>query len=274
MKLHDKRLFSLLLLSVFFTGNITYGQNALSTQPVRNFTFTRNLTLGTQGSDVAALQQFLVTNGFLKVSTSTNYFGSLTKTALSAWQASVGIYPSSGFLGPLSIKKINAAATTTIVTVIADNTKKFPARLIIPKLGIDTGFQYTGLKSDGSMEIPNNTVDVGWYTGSSRPGEKGVAIITGHVAQIRGGVVTKPGVFSNLNTLIIGDTLSVIDGTGATTTFVVRAIRSYDPNADASNVFTSADNGIHLNLITCEGTWNTAQLSYSQRLVVFTDVVQ
>ena len=47
-----------------------------------------------------------------------------------------------------------------------------PVLLIIPKLNVVAGFQYTGLKSDGTMDIPNNIVDVGWFTGSPEPGEK------------------------------------------------------------------------------------------------------
>ncbi len=76
-----------------------------------------------------------------------------------------------------------------------------PVRLKIPKLNVDAGIQYMGLTPDGVMEIPNNIFDVGWFTGSPRPGEKGNAVITGHVAQIRGGILTKPGVFNNLNEL-------------------------------------------------------------------------
>ncbi|MCX6705132.1 MAG: class F sortase, partial [Candidatus Woesebacteria bacterium] len=119
--------------------------------------------------------------------------------------------------------------------------------------------------------IPTNIVDVGWFTGSPRPGEKGNAIITGHVAQIRGGVLVKPGVFSNLNELSAGDKLYIVNEKGESITFVVRENRNYDPSADATDVFISADGGAHLNLITCEGTWNPDKLSYSQRLVVFTD---
>jgi LPXTG-site transpeptidase (sortase) family protein len=124
------------------------------------------------------------------------------------------------------------------------------------------------------MEIPGNVVDVGWFTGSARPGEKGVAVVTGHVAQIRGGVLTKPGVFKNLNVLQTGDKLYVTNDKGITTTFLVRESRLYDPSADATSVFTSKDNGAHLNLITCEGTWNATRQSYSQRLVVFADALQ
>jgi hypothetical protein len=52
---------------------------------------------------------------------------------------------------------------------------------------------------------------------------------------------------------------------------VVREIQRYDPNADASSVFSSNDGKSHLNLITCEGIWDEVSQSYPQRLVIFTD---
>ena len=298
MKLSKKSwLVTLLLLASVTLGNA--GAEVLpSAAPGTDFIFTRNLMLGVRGGDVSALQQFLIAGSFLKVSTSTGYFGSLTKTALGAWQASVGVYPSTGFFGPISMGKINAAvqaaptnetstvgatATTTgaitptigtTSTTIANNENGSPVRLTIPKLNINAGFQYNGLKPDGTIEVPSNIYDVGWFTGSARPGEKGVAIVTGHVAQIRRSVVTKPGVFSNLSALSVGDRLSVVNDKGESFTFVVREIRTYDPSADATDVFTSNDGGAHLNLITCEGSWDQAQLSYTQRLVVFTDAAQ
>lgn len=172
---------------------------------------------------------------------------------------------------------IVAPTTTTVaVTSVAATTTSdgSPMRLIIPELNVVAGFQYNGLAADGTMEIPDNIIDVGWYTGSPRPGERGNAIITGHVAQIRKSVVTKQGVFYNLSQLRQGDKLYVINDKGESVTFVVRESRLYDPAADATDVFTSSDNGAHLNIITCEGAWNQDQLSYSQRLVIFTDAVQ
>jgi hypothetical protein len=64
-----------------------------------------------------------------------------------------------------------------------------------------------------------------------------------------------------------------VDDNGNSATFVVRAVRSYDPTADATDVFTSTDGGIHLNLITCEGMWIPSQASYTERLVVFADLM-
>ena len=146
----------------------------------------------------------------------------------------------------------------------------FPAHIKIPKINVDAKFQYTGLKPDGEMEGPNGIVDVGWFKDSERPGEDGDSVITGHLAQVRKGKVVKPGVFKDLNKLVAGDKIYVEDNRGVTVTFVVRESRQYDPDAIATDVFTSND-GNHLNLITCDGVWEVAKKSYSKRLVVFTD---
>ncbi|HUC31519.1 MAG TPA: sortase [Candidatus Paceibacterota bacterium] len=296
LKVSNKISLIALLLCLFMLGNNAGANASSSTAPGTDFNFTRNLTLGFQGDDVSALQQFLIADGFLKISTSTGYFGPLTTAALGAWQASEGVSPAVGFFGPISRGVINAMTTgiavpvgalgvqsTTVATTTAatgttsassSNENGFPVSLIIPKLNIDAPFQYTGLNSDGTLQVPTTIYDVGWFTGSVLPGEKGVAIVMGHVAQIRRSVVTKLGVFSDLSELTVGDKLSVINNEGQTTNFVVTAVRTYDSTADATDVFTSTDGGAHLNLITCEGTWVQSQLSYTQRLVVFTEAVQ
>lgn len=294
MKLFNKNFFIAFILGVFVIGSSVGGEVFLSSTFAADPTFTHNLTLGMRENDVAILQQFLIAGGFLKINTPTKYFGSLTKKALGAWQVSVGIRPSIGFFGPISREKINTAVqqapinvvqlqdaigTTTIAvattsTAVINNQNGLPVRLKIPKINVDAGFQYNGLESDGTMKIPTNVVDVGWFTGSPRPGEKGIAVITGHVSQIRGGVLTKPGVFSNLNELRVGDKLYIVNDKAETMTFIVRESRNYDPSADATDVFISKDDGAHLNIITCEGTWNQALLSYSQRLVIFADILE
>ncbi len=293
MKVPNKIYFIALLVCVSVSSASASAQSLSSTALAADSTFTQNLSFGMSGNDVSALQRFLIAGGFLKILAPTGYFGHLTRAALGAWQASVSISPPTGFFGPISRGRINAASeiiltnitpvqdtvgTTTTVkatgAVATTSVDGSPTRLTIPKLGVIASFQYNGLKSDGTMEIPTNVVDVGWYTGSPRPGEKGVSIITGHVSQIRKGVMTRQGVFYNLSQMRPGDKLYVLNDKGESVAFVVRESRLYDPLADATNVFTSTDDGIHLNIITCEGTWNQAELSYSKRLVVFTDAVQ
>lgn len=82
-----------------------------------------------------------------------------------------------------------------------------------------------------------------------------------------------PRVFYNLDKLKIGDKVSILDDNGKTLTFVVREIRLFNRDADATSVFISNDNKAHLNLITCEGIWNKVNDSYPQRRVVFTDTI-
>jgi len=286
--MYDSRKITASALLVIILG---FGSIAIAEESVPNggFMFSNNLKSGARGADVRELQRFLIAEGLLNVGSPTGYFGALTRIAMISWQMRAGIVPASGYFGPLSRAKLNndlratstplnntasvPATTTTPVAPIVNTSaaKGLPVRIKITKLGVDAGFQYTGLLPNGDMDAPTTISEVGWYTGSARPGETGVAVLAGHVAQIRGGVATKPGVFSNLSELSVGDTIEVFDDRGVSVTFTVRATRLIDPNADSTDIFTASDNRRHLNLITCQGTWNAAEASFSKRLVIFAD---
>lgn len=142
-----------------------------------------------------------------------------------------------------------------------------PARLKIPRLKIDALIESAGLKADGSMDVPINPANVAWFQLGPQPGESGSAVIDGHYGSRDGTAAA----FNGLHRLRMGDTISVLASDGSISSFVVRKIQNYDPAADASEVFSSNDGLSHLNLITCEGEWNSITQSYSQRLVVFSD---
>ena len=70
------------------------------------YNFTRSLTVGSQGADVTALQDYLTSTGhFIYSGGSTGRFGAVTKAALVAWQAANGVSPASGYFGPVSRAK-------------------------------------------------------------------------------------------------------------------------------------------------------------------------
>lgn len=144
-----------------------------------------------------------------------------------------------------------------------------PVRLTIPSIGVVSSVEYVGVTSTGAMGIPKGPSSVAWYAPGPRPGEIGSAVIDGHY----GWVNDVPAVFDNLYKLQKGDKIRVEDENGVLTTFVVRESRSYNPKADAIDVFSSNDGKAHLNLITCEGTWNKFSQNYSKRLVVFADKI-
>ena len=144
---------------------------------------------------------------------------------------------------------------------------ELPVRLKIPRINVNATVEYVGLTSDGAMDVPKGPSNAAWFDLGPRPGENGSAVIDGHSGWKNG----IPAVFDNLYKLQRGDKIYVQNEKGATITFVVREIRSYNPNADAGDVFNSSDGKAHLNLITCGGVWNAIKKTHSERLVVFTD---
>jgi len=99
-------------------------QGSSSVSSAYSYNFTRNLTVGSQGADVKALQQMLIDAGYLKISAPTGYFGPLTKVALAAWQKANSISPAVGYFGPITRAKIAAlaAASTTTTTTTTTTT--------------------------------------------------------------------------------------------------------------------------------------------------------
>ncbi len=71
-------------------------------------TFTKDLTVGSKGAEVMALQNVLIKGGYLKITAATDAFGPMTKAAVIAWQKAAGISPASGLVGPKSRQALNS----------------------------------------------------------------------------------------------------------------------------------------------------------------------
>ncbi len=78
------------------------------------FVFTRDLFVTSTGEDVRNLQSYLNSKGFYLIDSGegsigkeTNYFGELTKKALSNFQKAKNINPTDGYFGPITRKIVN-----------------------------------------------------------------------------------------------------------------------------------------------------------------------
>ncbi len=143
-----------------------------------------------------------------------------------------------------------------------------PMHLTIPAIGVDAPVEQVGLAADGSLETPaqNPWKGVGWYQAGPKPGEKGSAVIDGHLDDYS----AVPAVFWNLKKLQPGDDVVVIDAQGQTIHFKVDHVASYPPDqAPLQQIFGKAD-GTYLNLITCGGYWIPSKQQLSERFVVYT----
>jgi peptidoglycan hydrolase-like protein with peptidoglycan-binding domain len=90
--------------------------------PKAGCTFTRPLTLGSEGADVKCLQDAMTPKYFTNAGGSTGYFGPVTKAAVAAWQTANGVMPAAGYFGPVSQAKFAEVVATTPDTDDSDDT--------------------------------------------------------------------------------------------------------------------------------------------------------
>ncbi len=143
-----------------------------------------------------------------------------------------------------------------------------PVRLQIPSLGLDTDIEAVGQTASGQMGVPKHVDNVAWYAPGTTPGEQGNAVISGHLDDPKG-----PAVFWNLRKLKVNDQIIVIDAAGINHTFAVLGKESYSEATAPLDKIFGFDLERDLNLITCDGVWNSKAHQYTQRLVVYTRLV-
>lgn len=168
-------------------------------------------------------------------------------------------------------KKIPSTIKKSVERVLPPTTPplsviEHPARLKIPKLGIDAAVEAVGMDSQGRMDVPKNNVDVAWYQLGFKPGDKGNAVFAGHYDTVTGA----PAVFYNLKDLEAGDKVVVTGASGQSLTFVVNENTHYPYNNFPLQEVFGASSVPRVNLITCEGIWDAATHNYSDRTVVYT----
>ena len=84
------------------------------------YSFTRDLTVGSQGADVTALQNYLAAKGYFNVA-ATGYFGAITAQAAASWQSANGVMPAAGYFGAISRAKYNSMCSSTVPPMDGDD---------------------------------------------------------------------------------------------------------------------------------------------------------
>jgi len=98
-------------------------QQSAAASVASGYNFTKDLTIGSKGADVTALQNLL------GVSPATGYFGKITQTALIKYQKANGIAPAAGYFGAKTRKVVNSSSMPTIA--IKDMTLKQLIQMLI-----------------------------------------------------------------------------------------------------------------------------------------------
>lgn len=178
---------------------------------------------------------------------------------------------------PHSPETVNRMADTTVTnstntpdeTPIAESPSytvpaDMPRQITLSSLGVKGYIQRVGIDQRNAIAVPSNINLAGWYTGSAKPGEKGLSIIDGHVSGRY-----SDAIFKNLGSLKISDTFKIEYGDKSVRTFEVVDIKTVSV-ADAAKELFAPNPAIanQLNLITCGGKFDSRTQEFDKRVIV------
>jgi hypothetical protein len=141
-----------------------------------------------------------------------------------------------------------------------------PAGLAIPSIGVETELEHLAVRADGTLAAPDDFGRAGWFSEGPAPGDRGPAVIVGHVDSRDG-----PAVFYRLPELRTGDLVEVTRTDGTVTRFAVTDTFEATKDAFPTEAVYGPTAGPTLRLVTCTGTFDRASRRYVSNLIVYAE---
>ncbi|MGW3646124.1 class F sortase [Streptomyces sp. NPDC000878] len=143
-------------------------------------------------------------------------------------------------------------------------------RVRIPAIQVDAPVLPVGLDAAGWVDAPpaEDPNLAGWFTGAVSPGEKGTAVVVGHVDNQQG-----PAVFYGLGALKKGHRVEVQRQDGKTAVFEIYGIEVFEKDNFPGDRVYGSRNTPELRVITCGGGFSK-QNGYNGNVVVFARLVE
>ncbi|MGW0822867.1 class F sortase [Streptomyces sp. NPDC002845] len=143
-------------------------------------------------------------------------------------------------------------------------------RVRIPAIQVDAPVMPVGLDIEGWVDAPpaEDPNLAGWFTGSVSPGEKGTAVVVGHVDNQQG-----PAVFYGLGALSKGNRVEVLRQDGKTAVFEIYGIEVFEKHSFPGDRVYGNTGVPELRVITCGGGFSK-QNGYAGNVVVFAHLVE
>jgi sortase (surface protein transpeptidase) len=142
--------------------------------------------------------------------------------------------------------------------------KGAPCRIEIPAIGVDAVVIKLGLRGDGTLDIPSDYSETGWWSGGPKPGQIGSTVIVGHVDNRIG-----PAVFFHLPKLKAGDTVTVSRVKMPAVRYVIEDLGVWQKSNFPSEIVYGPTSLAELRLITCGGAFNRSTGHYVDNIIAF-----
>ncbi|MEU6414669.1 class F sortase [Microbispora sp. NPDC046933] len=141
-----------------------------------------------------------------------------------------------------------------------------PRRLDISKIGVHVALGRLGLNPDGTVQVPpvDHPEEAGWYANGATPGERGAAVILGHVDG-----AGRKGVFYDLGRMRPGDVVEVGRADGSVARFVVESVETVPKKRfPTRRVYGPLDHA-GLRLVTCGGAFDRRAGHYTDNVILY-----
>jgi sortase (surface protein transpeptidase) len=147
---------------------------------------------------------------------------------------------------------------------VVDREAAAPRRIAIPAIGVSAPVVPLRLQADRTMQTPDDPDDTGWYEPGREPGERGPAVIVGHVDSTTG-----PAVFYRLRDLRRGDAIRVRRADGSVVRFRVEGRERWPKAAFPTRRVFGRTRDSALRLVTCSGNFDASTGHYVDNTIVY-----
>ncbi len=143
-----------------------------------------------------------------------------------------------------------------------------PVSIAIPRIGVDQDLIELAVIGN-SLQVPNDYSDIGWWRDGPVPGQRGAAVVVGHVDS-----PTSPAVFYQLSGLTDGDRITVKRDDGVRVVFEVADVQVYERTQFPSREVYRSGGKPALHLLTCGGSFDPEAGEYTSNVVVYAPLVK
>ncbi|NUS11491.1 MAG: class F sortase [Streptomyces sp.] len=174
--------------------------------------------------------------------------------------------PASAAAAPSSTATTGAGAAPFPVVTVPPLPHSNPTRLVIGSIAVNAPFTALHLDSAGNLDAPpaGDKNLVGWYAEGPTPGERGPAIVAGHVD-----TKTGPAVFLLLRLVKPGQTAEITRADGTVATFTVDSVEQFSKGDFPNQRVYGSVPDPQLRIITCGGSYDRSRRDYTDNVVVF-----
>lgn len=169
----------------------------------------------------------------------------------------------------IAVSVMTAVIMISGTAVHAATTPGTPVTISIPSIKVSTKIEAIGVDKNGILGLPKKVTNIAWYKYGPNPGERGTAVLWGHLDTTKG-----PSTLWNLKKVRVGQEIVITDSAKKVYRYRVTRSVTYPVSKPPMKELFGTTKKYQLVIYTCAGHWVRSIHNYSDRLFVFAELVR